>query len=151
MLDSSTMKIGKAQIESFIPQRAPFIMIDNLIEVTSTTFETDFEILPDNIFLEEERLREFALIENIAQSSAVGLGFLNMSTHTMQIDGFIGAISKLKVHDLPKVNDKIFTMVTLLHQFDNMYLLKGESFVNNKRLIECEVKLVGRMTHQPGN
>jgi len=145
------MIISKEQIESFIPQRPPFIMVDNLIEVTSNTFETDFQVLPDNIFLEAEVLREFALIENIAQSSAVGLGFLNMSTQTIQIDGFIGAISKLKVHDLPKVNDKIFTMVTLLHQFDNMYLLKGESFANNKILIECEVKLVGRMSHQPGN
>ena len=145
------MKICKAQIESFLPQRAPFIMVDNLIEATSNTFETDFEVLPGNIFLEEGVLREFALIENIAQSSAVGLGFLNMSSHKIQIDGFIGGISKLKVHDLPKVNDKIYTVVTRIHQLDNMYLLRGENFVNGKKLVECEVKLVGRMSHQPGN
>jgi 3-hydroxyacyl-[acyl-carrier-protein] dehydratase len=145
------MKISKAQLESFIPQRAPFIMIDNLIEATSNTFETDFQVVPDNIFLDEGILREFALIENIAQSSAVGLGFLNMSSRTIQVDGFIGAISKLKVHDLPKVNDKIYTIVTRLHQFDNLYLLKGENFVNGKKLMECEVKLVGRMSPPPGN
>ncbi len=143
------MKVCKEQIESFIPQRAPFIMVDNLIEATPNTFVTDFQILSDNIFLDEEVLREFALIENIAQSSAVGLGFLNMSSKTMQIDGFIGGISKLRVHDLPKVNDKIYTIVTMLHHLDNMYLLKGENFVNGKRLIECEVKLVGMMSHQP--
>ena len=121
------MKVSKEQIESFIPQRAPFIMIDNLIEATSDKFETDFLVLSDNIFLEGEVLREFALIENIAQSGAVGLGFLNRESKTRPVDGFIGGISKLKVHDLPKVNDKIYTIVTIIQQLGNMYLLKGEN------------------------
>ena len=145
------MEVSKEQIESFIPQRAPFIMIDNLIEATPNKFTTDFLILSDNIFLENKLLREFALIENIAQSGAAGIGFLNRSLKTKPVDGFIGGISKLIVHDLPKVNDKIYTIVTKLHQLGNMYLLKGESFVNGNRLIECEVKLVGLMPNEPSN
>ncbi|MFT5168505.1 MAG: 3-hydroxyacyl-[acyl-carrier-protein] dehydratase [Saprospiraceae bacterium] len=138
------MKVSKEQIEYFIPQRAPFIMVDNLIEATPDKFETDFQILSDNIFLEEGVLREFALIENIAQSSAAGIGFLNKSSNIEgPKDGFIGGISKLKVYELPKVNDKIYTIVTKLHQLGNMYLLKGENFVNGRILIECEVKLAG--------
>lgn len=73
------MIISKEKIESYIPQRAPFIMIDNLIEATTETFKTDFRILPDNIFVEKGVLREFALIENIAQSSSAGLAVIKMS------------------------------------------------------------------------
>jgi len=137
------MKVSKAEIESFIPQRAPFIMVDNLLEATPVQFETDFLVTPDNIFLEGDILREFALIENIAQSTAAGLGFINKSSTDMPVDGFIGGISKLVVHQLPKVNDTVDTIVTILLQLENMYLLRGENFVDGKKLVECELKLAG--------
>jgi predicted hotdog family 3-hydroxylacyl-ACP dehydratase len=139
------VKIFKTDIESFIPQRAPFIMVDNLIDASEGKIETDFLVVADNIFLDDGVLREFALIENIAQSSAAGLGFLQRSSASKPLDGFIGAISKLIVHDLPKVNDTIYTTVTTLLQLENMYLLRGENFVNGRKLLECEMKLVGKL------
>jgi predicted hotdog family 3-hydroxylacyl-ACP dehydratase len=137
------MRISKEKIESYIPQRAPFIMIDNLIKATPEKFETDFRVLPDNIFVEKGVLREFALIENIAQSCSAGLAITKMSSGKKTADGFIGAISKLKLYDLPKVNDTIYTIVNLITQIENMFLLKGETYVNGKKLLECELKLVG--------
>jgi len=136
------MRVSKAEIESFIPQRAPFIMIDNLIEATPEKFETDFQVLPDNIFVEKGLLREFALIENIAQSSAAGLAII-MSPREKTADGFIGGISKLRLYDLPKVNNTIYTIVNLIARFENMFLLKGENYVNGRKLLECELKLAG--------
>ena len=136
------MIISKEKIESYIPQRAPFIMIDNLIAATPEKFETDFRILHDNIFVEEGILREFALIENIAQSSLAGLVIIKMSGKKTT-DGFIGGISKLKLYDLPKVNDTIYTVVNLIAQLENMFLLRGENYLNGRKLLECELKLVG--------
>ncbi|HVG42234.1 MAG TPA: hypothetical protein VM888_11540 [Chitinophagaceae bacterium] len=118
-------------------------MIDNLIAATSEKFETDFRINQDNIFVQDGILREFALIENIAQSSSVGLVVTKKYTSKKNLDGFIGGITKLKLYDLPKVNDTIHTIVTLLAQFEKMFLLKGENYLNGKKLLECEVKLVG--------
>ena len=137
------MIISKEKIESCIPQRAPFIMIDNLIEAASETFKTDFRILPDNIFVEKGVLREFALIENIAQSSSAGLAIIKMAAGKKTAEGFIGGISKLKLYELPRVNDTIFTIVTLIAQLENMFLLRGENYVNGRKLLECELKLVG--------
>lgn len=137
------MKIDKSLIEAYIPQRAPFIMVDNLIEATAERFETDFRVLPDNIFLEGNTLREFALIENIAQSCAAGIAFLNRSIEHEPKDGLMGGLAKLKVHQLPKANDLIFTQITVLHQLGNMYLCKGENYVGNDIYLECEIKLVG--------
>ncbi len=137
------MMISKEKIESYIPQRAPFVMIDNLVEANAKMFKTDFLVLPDNIFVEGGVLREFALIENIAQSSSAGLAVTRMYAGKKNIDGFIGGISKLKLYDLPKVNDTIHTFVTLIVQLENMFLLKGENYTNEKKLLECEIKLVG--------
>jgi 3-hydroxymyristoyl/3-hydroxydecanoyl-(acyl carrier protein) dehydratase len=137
------MRISRAEIENYIPQREPFIMIDNLADATPERFETDFLILPGNIFVENGVLREFALIENIAQSSSAGLAITKIYSGKKNIDGFIGAISKLKLYDLPKVGDTINTVVNLLAQFENMFLLKGENFLSGKKLLECEIKLVG--------
>ena len=137
------MIISKEKIESCIPQRAPFIMIDNLIEAASETFKTDFRILPDNIFVEKGVLREFALIENIAQSSSAGLAITKMPAGKKTAEGFIGGISRLKLYELPRVNDTIYTIVILIAQLENMFLLKGENYLNGRKLLECELKLVG--------
>lgn len=136
-------RVSKAEIASYIPQKAPFIMVDNLIHATPEKIETDFLVLEGNIFLEDGILREFALIENIAQSSAVGLVVLEKFGHGRPVEGFMGGISKLKVFDLPKVNDTIYTIVTLVTQMGNMFLMKGENYVNGEKVLECEVKLIG--------
>ena len=119
------MKVGKDQIGAYLPHRAPFIMVDNLIDATENRFETNFQVLPENIFLEDGQLREFALIENIAQSSAAGIAFLNSSASSKPKDGLIGGISKLIVHAFPKVNDIIYTVVIKLHQLGKCEILFG--------------------------
>jgi 3-hydroxymyristoyl/3-hydroxydecanoyl-(acyl carrier protein) dehydratase len=136
------MLISKEHIQNLIPQRPPFVMIDNLLEATDEFFVSDFTILPDNIFIEDGVLREFAMIENIAQSSSAGLAATTKRIGDKRPEGYLGAISKLKLFELPQVNDRIYTKVKLLAQFDNMYLLKGENYVNNTKLMECELKLV---------
>jgi hypothetical protein len=98
--------------------------------------------LPDNIFVENGMLREFALIENIAQSSSAGLAATKKSSGKKKPEGYLGAVSKLKLYELPKVHDTIDTIVKLIVQFENMFLLKGENYLNDKKLMECELKLV---------
>jgi 3-hydroxymyristoyl/3-hydroxydecanoyl-(acyl carrier protein) dehydratase len=138
------MKIYKEDIQSFVPQRAPFIMIDNIVDATLDTYFTKFKILPENIFVENGLLREFALIENIAQSCSAGIALTKIDNKEKYIDGYLGSLTKLILYDLPKVNDTIDTTIHLLAQLNNMYLFKGENFVNGKMLLECELKLVGK-------
>jgi predicted hotdog family 3-hydroxylacyl-ACP dehydratase len=138
------MKIRKEDIGNYLPHRAPFIMVDNLIEAMGNVFETDFEVLENNIFLEGGTLREFALIENIAQSCAAGLGYSGMQEGgTRYKDGFMGGISALILHELPKVGDVISTVVTKQQQLGNMYLFHGRCRANGRELLECKMKLVG--------
>lgn len=137
------MIITKQKIEEFIPQRPPFVMIDNLVEASEEIFKSDFKIVPGNIFLDKGFLREFALIENIAQTSSAGLALTKKFTGTNKPDGYLGGISKLKLYELPKLNDSIYTIVHLLVRFENMFLVKGVNYRDGQMLMECEMKLAG--------
>ena len=137
------MIIPKEEIQNYIPQRPPFIMVDNLIEASVERFKTDFRILPGNIFLDANELREFALIENIAQSSSAGLAISKRIKEYSKPDGYLGAISKLKLYGLPALGDTIYTVIEVLAQFENMFLVKGVNYLDNRVLMECEMKLAG--------
>lgn len=137
------MKVHKSEIASLIPQKPPFVMVDNLIDATTEKIETDFVVTADNIFLEGDILREFALIENIAQSSAAGLVILGVFGQGKPVEGFMGGISKLRLYDLPKIHDTVQTFVTIVAQLGNMFLVKGENYVEGRKLLECEMKLIG--------
>jgi len=137
------MIITKQKIENYIPQRPPFVMIDNLVEASEEMFQSDFKIVPDNIFLDSGYLREFALIENIAQTSSAGLAVTKKYIGTKKPEGYLGGISKLKLYELPRLNDSIYTIVNLLARFENMFLMKGVNYLDGRMLMECEMKLAG--------
>jgi len=137
------MIITKQKIEDFIPQRPPFVMIDNLVDASEEMFKSDFKVVSGNIFLDNGYLREFALIENIAQTSSVGLALTKKLMGTKKPDGYLGGISKLKLYELPKVNDTIYTVVNLLARLENMFLIKGVNYLDGRMLMECEMKLAG--------
>ncbi len=118
-------------------------MVDNLIEASSDRFVTNFTILPSNIFVDGDCLDAFGLIENIAQSAAIGINYVKTNLAAKPIAGFIAAVTKLKLYELPKVNEEIYTTVTPLHQYANMHLVRGENVVDGKLILECEIKLAG--------
>lgn len=136
------MLIDQDHITNYLPQRPPFVMIDNLLEAGGDRYVSSFLILPDNLYVENGEFREFGLIENLAQTGAAGIRYTS-TTGADLTDGFIGAVSKLTIFALPKVGDHIRSVVATLHKFDNLYLLKGECFAHGKKLLECEMKLAG--------
>ena len=136
------MKVSKENITTVIPQRDPFIMIDNLLEATPTSFETDFKVRIENIFVKGNILQEAALIENIAQTCAAGFGYLQSSAEGKPRTGFIGAISKLEVHSLPVVESVIHTKAEVTHNLENVFLIKGENICDGQILVQCELKIV---------
>ena len=136
------MIVSKDAITQYIPHRHPFVMIDNLVSVTSERFESDFYIESENLLVENGQFQATGLVENIAQTCAASFGFLDHQTDGKPKIGFIGAVSRLEVFELPAVNTTITTIVTPLHQLGNIYLVKGESFLEGRILLGCEMKIV---------
>lgn len=136
------MIVGKDAITSYIPHREPFVMVDNLISATRERFESDFLIRADNMLVEDGYFRETGLIENIAQTCAASFGYLDSEAGGAPKIGFIGAVSKAVVTELPPVGVTIQTVVSPLHQLGNIYLVKGENFLDGRILLGCEMKIV---------
>lgn len=137
------MIVTAENITQVIPQRPPFVMIGALEHVTEDTFETSTLFVDDNIFNKDGVIQEPALIENIAQTCAAGFGYMDSQSGAAPKVGFIGALTKMKIHSLPSANTMIRTRVVVTHQLDNIYLMKGENHTEaGDPLVECEIKIV---------
>lgn len=136
------MIVAKDAITDYIPHRAPFVMVDNLVSATRERFESDFTVTNDNVLVQDGFFQETGLIEHIAQTCAASFGYLDREEDGEPKIGFIGAVSKVLVTELPPVDSMIRTVVTPLHQLGNIYLVRGESFLDGRILLGCELKIV---------
>lgn len=137
------MLINKENITSIIPQRAPFVMIDALLDASEKGFSTSFRITEENLFLENGVLSESALIENIAQTCAAGFGYLNSLVEGGEPKiGFIGAVTQVQVNNPAKLNDQVETSVEVLSTFDTIHLIEGKAKVDGEVLLSCQLKIV---------
>jgi predicted hotdog family 3-hydroxylacyl-ACP dehydratase len=138
---SSTV-LPDSDIVRYIPQRQPIVMIDTLVAVHEKVTETSFLVKVGALFVEEGILQEAGLIENIAQTAAAGVGYQCAVNNEAVPVGFIGAVKNLTIEYLPKVGEVLNTRVEVLEEIFDMSLIKGESFVNEKRVLVCEMKIV---------
>ena len=137
------MLIEKENITRFIPQRAPFVMIDSLVSADEKGFKSTFGIEADNLFLQDAILSESALVENVAQTCAAGFGYINSLKGDGEGQlGFIGAVSRLTVENLPALGANLTTEIEILSTFDTIHLVQGAVFSDEKKLIECQMKIV---------
>lgn len=137
------MIIKQNKIEQFIPQRKPFIMIDELSKADEKGFISKFNIRDNNIFLKNNIVSESALVENIAQTCAAGFGYINSIKENEEPKlGFIGAVSKLTVNKKAKIHSSLTTEVQILNTFDNIHLIEGTVFEKNQKLVSCQMKIV---------
>lgn len=110
----------------YIPQAPPFVMIDELIEVSESVTRTDFTIREGHLFVANNLFTEPGLIENMAQTAAAGTGFQASQGGKPAPVGFIGSIKNLKIDQLPKVGDTIQTSIVFLHQVLQAHVVQAE-------------------------
>lgn len=138
----SIATLPDSDIVRYIPQRQPIVMVDTLVAVTDKVTETAFVVKAGALFVEDGVLQEPGLIENIAQTAAAGVGYQCAVNNVEVPVGFIGAVKNLTIEYLPKVGEKITTRVEVLEEIFDMSLIKGESFVGDKPVLVCEMKIV---------
>lgn len=130
-----------SNIESLIPQRAPFIMINDLVYSEGDDTRSTFLVKSDNIFLEDGRLREPALVENIAQTAAARAGWIALNESQPVTIGYIGAIQQLEIFDLPLEGDTLDTEIKVMNQVFNVSLISGKLSCRGRLLATCEMKI----------
>ena len=128
-------------IQTLIPQRPPFVMIDKLLSFSENTTTTGFSIKEDNIFVENSLFKEPGLIENIAQTAAARAGYVSQTENKPVLVGYIGAISSLQVLLLPKTGDELITEITIENQIFDVTLISGKITCNGQPVAQCKMKI----------
>ena len=133
--------ISVDNIQSLIPQRPPFVMIDKLVSFSETETSTAFTIKADNIFVENGIFKEPGLVENIAQTAAARAGYVSKTENKPVLVGYIGAVNNLKIFSLPKTGNELITEITIENQIFDVTLITGKITCNNEIIAECKIKI----------
>ena len=96
------MYTGDIDILELIPQRPPFVMVDHLVDFEPDRSVTDYYVREDGILVRDGHLSEAGIMENIAQSCAARIGYINKYTKNETVKlGIIGAVRDLQVTGMP--------------------------------------------------
>lgn len=135
------MEIKDIDILSLIPQRRPFVMIDRLLSFDEIESSTDFVIKEDNIFCKDGLFLETGIMENIAQTCAARIGYININNNESVKIGVIGSIKDLIITKLPKVGTTLVTKVKVLSEVFAITLVEAEVYDNEELIAKCEMKI----------
>jgi predicted hotdog family 3-hydroxylacyl-ACP dehydratase len=116
-------------------------MVERLHKAEGGQTIGSLEIKSENIFCKDGFLQEPGLIENIAQTAAVGVGFEYRNEDKDVPTGYIGAVQKLTIHKLPALGKIIYTEVNVEHKVFNTTLINGKIMCNDELIADCSMKI----------
>ncbi|MDY3295681.1 MAG: pseudouridylate synthase [Bacteroidaceae bacterium] len=133
--------VSEVDILELIPQRPPFIMVDRLLHFDRIVTTAEFAVREDNIFLEGDELQPEGLVENIAQTCAARIGYVNLMNKESVRLGFIGAVRNLSILGTPKIGETIETTITVKEEIFQMTLVDAEIRLNGSVIVNAEMKI----------
>ncbi len=143
--------IREIDILELLPQRPPFVMVDQLTDYDETQSSCSLTIRPDNIFCEEGQLAPAGLVEHIAQTCAARLGYYNKFILKTGIRlGFIGEVKDLDILRLPREGERIDTTVTVVQEIFDVTLVSATVRVGEQVIATTHLKIAqGSPSSQP--
>lgn len=136
MCDSKHMRVL-----DLLPHRQPIVMVDELLHVDLASMESSFLVKDGCVFVANGTLLEGGLIENVAQTAALGVGAAAKLAGKEAPIGYIGAVSKLSVFSLPALGSRLRTMVARLHEVGPVQVIKGSVYSAEVTVAEMEMKV----------
>ena len=126
--DLKTFDFASVDITELLPQRKPFVMISSLLSCSYQRTVTRFLIHEDNVFVEDGKLVPEGLVENIAQTCAARIGFINKYLlHKPVSVGYVCALKDFKVLETPIAGEAIKTEINLKGEFGTMLMVDAKT------------------------
>ena len=132
----------KEFINKLIPQKPPFVMVDKLLHFEDNKVVAGLTISRENIFTQNNKFTAPGLIEHMAQTVALYTGYRYFLKKEDPPIGYIGAIKKAEIFELPNVEDELITTVIILHDIMGVTLVTAETECNGKVIASSEMKTV---------
>jgi predicted hotdog family 3-hydroxylacyl-ACP dehydratase len=129
-------------IESLLPQKKPFVMVDTLLSFNDESISAAYTIKPADVFIENSQFLEAGIIEHMAQTVALHTGYQFFLKNETAPTGYIGSISEIKLEKLPKIGDQLFTEVNILQEFMGITLVSAVTTSNGELVASGKMKTV---------
>lgn len=136
-------ELESIDVLTLLPQRPPFVMIDCLTHFDDVLTASRFQVKADNIFMGDDGvLNSCALAENIAQTCAARMGYINQYILKDKVKlGFIGDIKHLKIWREARVGDELRTEIEVLQEVLQMTLVKATVKVGEETIVTADMKI----------
>ncbi len=121
---------------TLIPQKKPFVMVDKLCFYSNKKIVSSLTITEENILTNNGNFSEPGLIENMAQTIALHTGYKYFLAQKPAPTGYIGAIKKAEVFELPGISKELTTTVEIIHDIMGVTLVEAK--------VECEGKIIAQ-------
>lgn len=135
-------ELRQIDVRELLPQQDPFVMIGALVHFDKTLTVTETLVREDNLFVDEGKFSASGLMENIAQTCAARIGYVNKYILKTGIQlGFIGAVRNFEIIGLPKVGDTITTYVEVKEEVFGMTLAEAHVECQGRTIVTTEMKI----------
>lgn len=132
----------KTFVESLIPQKKPFAMVDKLFFFSEEKVVSGFAVSEDNLFTNNNTFAAPGVIEHMAQTVALYTGYQYFLKNLPAPTGYIGAIKKVEIFQLPKVSDELVTTAKILHEIMGVTLVQIDTVCDGIVIAKSEMKTV---------
>lgn len=129
-------------VESLIPQRFPFIMVNSIAEYSETQLISGFEVKQENIFVQDGIFQASGLVEHQAQSVALHTGYKYYLLGKEAPTGYIGAIKTFEALQLPKLGDTLTSEVSIINEMMGVTLVDVVTKLNDEVIAKSQMKTV---------
>lgn len=134
--------LRQIDIHELLPQKEPFVMVDTLTHFDRSLTVTETKVRAENIFVDDGRFSSSGLMENIAQTCAARIGYVNKYILKKGIQlGFIGAVRDFEVYYLPVIGDTLTTYVYAKEEIFGMTLAEAIVKCGDKAIVKTEMKI----------
>ena len=136
------MDLQDIPITRLIPQRPPFVMVDKLMLCDTVHAETMFTVRPDNILLDNGVLLPTGVMENMTQSCAARIGYVNMIRNEQSICiGLMGEVRDCEIFRQPKCGETLLTHIDIEHEVFNLSLASVKTYVGDELIAATQMKI----------
>ncbi len=136
------MIVDSDKVKDLIPQKEPFIMVDELLTYTEENLKSRFRVASNNIFVEDNYFVESGIIEHMAQSVALHTGYQFFLQNKIAPTGYIGSIKNVVINRLPKIGESLETTINIIQEFMGVTLVDIEVFCKDEIIAKSQMKTV---------
>lgn len=129
------------ELLELLPQREPILLVDTLYKCDEQGCQTGLHIREDNMFCIEGSLCAEGIIEHMAQSASVHLGYRSIRKGEPVRIGYIGEVRDFRLTADPRAGDTLETFVQVLSEVMGITLISAETFCGEVPVAMCRMKI----------